>query len=869
MGKIVQSICFAVMASLPWIASQAQNEGSTQILSPTVVRETVLEFRQFERVEITGSTILAKQVKEVLPVQVLSQRDIERSGKTSLPELLQQLPVMNNFPNNGTVASNFGGVESAALHGYAAGTLVLLNGKRLPNYGINTIASDQTFVDLNILPLSAIERIEILTDGASTRYGSDAVAGVINIITKSSVQGATLNTQWTQPAGGKAQGQLFNWSWGRGKTAVDGYSLQAHVSLEKQNPLLAGDRMVAREGAIPLDIQGQRWWNLGFNLTAHGWPASVLSPQGQVTSPTLAMTGQCPADWYTMTDAQRMFCMRNAQPGLTLYPGMQKQQVFLSGEAMLSNQWLTFGQLLLGKHVQDLTSKDSYDIQLPLANGDSALTTTQPLGPITQAYTNRSYQGTWGLRGQVDDWDISGSVSVGEHRVVRQYTRGLISGSILRALGSSGLTLADLSQDLSQLSEATLAKFSPYVQTQPRLLDEGYTQLNTLDLLASRELFETNHGPVALGLGVNWREERIAYQSNPALAGADRPSFQSQRNNAAVHTELQWPVSEFHELTASLRHDHYSDFGDVQTGKLGWRWRPSKEFMVRASVGTGFKAPAMAQMLPLSTNLGVINDPVNGQQLSVRYAGNPNLQPERSLQSSLGLRWEPSGSWTFGADLWQLSIRDYSRTLSPEVLLIDPALRAKYLTPTDSGSYLLVENLNLGRVVKQGLDYDVQWRSVMDAGRVWAALKGSLTLQALQQSDPLSNFDSSLGKWNPNIASYTPRHQFTLAAGLDQADWSVSSALNYRSGNTEVAYLANLVNDKSLDLARTVPGFWTLDLGGRWQATKQWLLSGRIANVTDRYPALRMEASGILLGVDTRYANYYGRTFSLKAQYKF
>lgn len=161
------------------------------------------EYRQFNKVEITGSAILDKEAKQALPLQVIDRRDIERSGAASLPELLQRLPVMSNFSELGAVTGTVaGGPEAAAIHGNQGGTLVLLNGRRLPNYGSQTLMGERAVVNLNFMPLAAIEKIEILTDGASSRYGSDAVAGVINVITKADVQGLSIGVDASLPQGG-------------------------------------------------------------------------------------------------------------------------------------------------------------------------------------------------------------------------------------------------------------------------------------------------------------------------------------------------------------------------------------------------------------------------------------------------------------------------------------------------------------------------------------------------------------------------------------------------------------------------------------------------------------------------------------------
>jgi iron complex outermembrane receptor protein len=868
MDKFIQGTCTAICvwtSQLPAAANDVTHEHQFPQID---VKTESLEYRQFDKVEVTGSAILSKEAKETLPVQVITQREIERSGSTNLPELLQRLPLMGNFAENGTLPTSAGGPQSAAIHGYASGTLVLLNGKRLPYYGNNSIDGERAFVDLNILPLTAIERIELLTDGASTRYGSDAIAGVVNIITKPALQGTLVSSQLTRPAGGKASGEQLNLSWGKGNIDIDGFNLQVHFSLEHQNPLYAADRAASKEAAFALDTKGQTLWALGYNTTVHGWPASIENPDGTISHPVLTHTGRCPTQWYKLSNGQDVTCYRNAQTGLTLYPGLDKRQFFARGELQVNSNWRGFGELLLGEYVQSFVSKDSYDLRATLSDGRSALFTSQPLGPITQSYTNKSHQATLGMRGQLEDWDVVASLSSGEHRVRRDYTQGIIRSAQRQVLQNSGVSLEELLQDVGQISAATWEKFRPFFQTAPLRLDDAKTHLNALDVLASKELFMSDHGPVALGLGLNWRSESIVNVANPLLNNIQRPDFQARRDNMAVYGELQIPVNAHSEISAALRQDHYSDFGNVKTGKFGWRWRPDSEFMVRGSVGTGFRAPTLGQMLPMSTTQSYYLDPISGNFIFAKYYGNPELKPERSLQSSLGARWEPNRSWSLGADLWTLHLKDTFGAFTPEWVLNDPQLRAQYLVDAQD-DYLKLQNQNLGHALRQGIDYDVQWRQPVEFGRIRWTIKGTRHLKSKSQALPGGPYTSDLGQFNDATYTVTPKHQFTMTLALEQSGWSIFSRLNYRSGNTETANLLNPMTDEYKDIQRRVTSFWTLDLGTHWQASQRWTLSSHLLNLTDNTPPLRLASTGILNGVDTRYADHYGRTLKLKAEYRF
>jgi iron complex outermembrane receptor protein len=150
-----------------------------------------------QRVEITGSSIRRVDAETASPVQVLSSADIEKSGKGSVAELLQTLAV----DNQGSVPTTFGngfasGASGISMRGLgAASTLVLINGRRAAPYGL---ADDgqKVFFDLNTIPLEAVDRVEVLKDGASAIYGSDAIAGVVNIILKREFQGTALKVSY-------------------------------------------------------------------------------------------------------------------------------------------------------------------------------------------------------------------------------------------------------------------------------------------------------------------------------------------------------------------------------------------------------------------------------------------------------------------------------------------------------------------------------------------------------------------------------------------------------------------------------------------------------------------------------------------------
>lgn len=236
----------------PVACAMAQNAVSATTSYPTIlVQGKVSEFRQFEKVEITGSSIVRKEQTQALPVQVITRQDIQRRGEESLTEVVQGLTAVFNGLDGTQIGSNQGAMSTAALHGMPNGTLVLLNGKRLAPYAIQTISGkERSSVDLGLVPLSSVERIEVLTDGASTLYGTDAIAGVINIITRTEFNGTEIHVNHGRPRAGARQGHVVSLNWGLGQMRRDGFSFRLSAEMDQYEALRTADRPGAAQGRV-------------------------------------------------------------------------------------------------------------------------------------------------------------------------------------------------------------------------------------------------------------------------------------------------------------------------------------------------------------------------------------------------------------------------------------------------------------------------------------------------------------------------------------------------------------------------------------------------------------------------------------------
>jgi outer membrane receptor for ferrienterochelin and colicin len=744
--------CSAAVASPDKALSPEVSAADMPVPNPEceiTVTAAPLQFRQFDEVEIKGVAITDAQAKLAQPVQVICRREVERSPASFAGELLQQLPALLQHPAGGLS----GPLGLASVHGHAAGTLVLLNGQRLPGLGLSGWRGRSDALDLRFLPLSAIDRVEVQTPGASSALGSDGIAGVVNIRTRST-RGLAIGAESLHPSRGEGEGQGLNVAWGHGSLRTDGYALQLHAALSR------------RHGAL--------------------W-----SPDLQA---------------------------------LRVAPASTRSQWFMSGDWALNGPWTGFAHLL-GTQEAPASQTVAADaaIQFP-ADG-------RP-GPWSWVPSERQAMHQWrlGLQGPWQGWDLLASASSGQARQQEKpLPLGPVSDAVDRVLQDRWLALKDL----------------------PALAEQRHdTRLHTLNVQAQRELDSPPQGPRTLAWGWHWRQESL--NSQMALPAAD--TWAAQRQQWAVHAELKTPLAEHHEVSASLRHDQYSDVGGAQTGQLAWKWRPSTPFLMRASLGTGFRAPGLEQLNPNITRSGLLWDPARLSPWRVQRRGQAQLQAEASTHASWGFRLEPQPRWTWGAELWQIDVR---RALGDQSQWASDA----------AGSYLELVATNLGRSRKQGIDFDTEWRVPTDAGLMRLSFKGVLYLKSELQESRTGRTVSDLAQVSGITQTVTPRHQWVGGASLEWANWVLMSGLRYSSGYREVQNWP-LAGD-SAGNTRQVSGHWKLDLGGQWALSRQMTVSAWLQDVTDSGHSHALSTVQALQGGDRLSLEDVGRSLKLRVQYRF
>jgi iron complex outermembrane receptor protein len=900
--------------SCAFVGAQS-TEQSVSTYPPVQVVDKALEYRQFEKVEITGSSIIRKEQTLTLPVQVITRDDIRRSGASNMADVLQNLPIMSMVVNSAAMATTIGGYTTASMRSLPAGTLLLLNGKRLAAYGRQTVFGvDRPSVDINTVPISAIEKIEILSDGASSLYGSDAIAGVINIITRSEQKGFEITAEkWSTTQGG-GQGHQLMLNAGKGNLKKDGYSLRITAELLHRDPLQSSDRPQYAQGRYMVERDGQAYAIDGARVTSYTTPGVFFQPANATTGTPrkvfslLHQDGQCPSGYVPMLGQPS--CQYNTYSALTIYPQHESRKLLLSGEKWLGEGTTAYAEILHSQ-LKDSemaaqgwrqlvytigASPTSVGYQEALSAGlDPAKTqflwSPTMLQGLKRAYEQNNWRVATGLKGEWGGWDYNAQLYKAQAQVFRslEFTdfvgQGLVSGRVLTDPNMLKPLTADnpLTATLNGLRNV----WQPW--------DEGTTRTTVGHLRASRPLMEIQGKDVMLGTGLEWRRETTDYRyiSNTE----SQPSFQAARDIQAAYLELQLPVTPQWDVTASTRSDRYSDVGTTNNSKLASRFDFENGWSARASWGTGFRAPSLAQMQDISklyavgataylneckpdmrslvANLSASNGRTvtcDKSALPIYGNGNPNLKPELSEQKSLGFAYRPTRNFSVTADWWSIDMRDVISTLSDTAVYADPLKYAQFYVVQNNTLAMRLPNYNIGQRQKTGIDFDVRWRAPTDMGQWNLFIQGTYNLKSKDQSEPGQNFVSDLARYNNITDSITPRLRMRWIAGLTTATWSLHGVLNHTSGYADQDRSGvNVATLQSTPLTGfDVPSFTTLDVSAGYQISTAMSLRATIGNVLNRQaPQAFTSTASQVFGFNTREHSLWGRTLSLALTAKF
>jgi iron complex outermembrane receptor protein len=872
------------LAQTPAAADASKPDEDRQVL----VHDISVPFRQFEKIEITGSALKREAESKALPVLVLGRQEIARSGAIDLVTLVQRLSMMSNLLEPGQFLAANGGYSNAAIHGIRNATLVLVNGLRVAPYGRQGIGgSERTGVDLANIALSSVDRIEVLSDGASSLYGTDALAGVVNIITRESRRGSSLQADVSQAAGGAGLYRIAALTTSTGQLDRDGYSLRLEVEAARHNGLMGAQRPSLSAGENTLSVNGQSYSVMYFaNLRPAAPNASLIGADRTFWNPVWGERVRqglpCPEGWNSVYTGNA--CLFNNYPSLSFYPSQSRSAAHGRLDTVLGADLKGYLDVHIGQIEQSVVSYwpqkmasvsrgMGLDHWLDAAGLDSAQAFwAAPLpGPVKRSVHSTRTLST-GVSGLNGDWEFDlqayHSESQARWRNARHIAPALYAG--LQPVAG-----------WFDANDAFQASLEALVSSDP--IESGTTTLTGIHGQGRRDLFELTGGSAQLAMGLELRHERTRY-TNFAFE-TRQPSFNLSRHVVGAFGELRTPWQTWLESTASIRTDRYDSFHTVNA-KLSTLLKPANGWTLRGSVGTGFRAPLVSQLNParyltdpfqvdpgFCDRLAAADVPGSCDKgaatVSTYISGNSALRPETSRQLTLGVRRDFSPRLSVSLDGWQVSIRDQIDTLPALQIIRNPAAYPVNFTRDDSGQVALyVPLINLARTFKRGLDMDLRWRHPTAAGRL--GLQALVTHHLASWRDDGENRQSDLGRVSTMTFKVEPRLNAQVLLSLNQAKWSVGAIWRYRSAYHDLpVYLLNNATRLPELVTTRVEAFSTVDLIAQWQANSRWEFKAGIYNAENRLPALRINSSSPLTpGVDTAYTNLWGRIARMTATYR-
>jgi iron complex outermembrane recepter protein len=922
------------------------------------IAQQAQDTQQLQRVEITGSSIKRVDAETALPVTIIKREDIERTGATTAQDLVNLIP--SNFGGT-VVATNVGSTGNASTANLRAlgskYTLVLLNGRRVANY-----AFGNSPVDLNSIPVSAIERIEVLRDGASAVYGADAIAGVINFILKKDYQGLEASVFTTIVDQGGGETRSLNFTGGFGDLNKDRYNVFLSANRENNDSLKAKDRSFASTAVRP---------DLGINKSSprNGIPnlnfTDTLGNKYVEVNP-LRYTGcNSPEFGLAIIDAKK--CGTDYVKFIDLIPKASHQNVVgrfvfqlnqsteLYAEAANTKDHLvstyspapyTIAKISYpanGRwYPKTITIPKGYTTDAPytLADGtilpkgtvlqnDIVVTPTGPIGgswrtsagggrtDITDSKNGRYLAGA---KGTLATWDYDSAFTYSKNEGVILFGPGKFSYERLTPLVNSGEINVFGPQDAK-----SLAALQGALLTGPQ--QSATSTSKEFDVRVSKELFQLANGPLGFAVGTSFRNEDLAQKSFPVLETGDEvggngpvPSVTGSRKVFGLFSEFNIPVLKALELQVAGRYDKYKNsFGtsfSKFSPKLALRYQPIKELVLRSSYGTGYRAPTLYENLrpfssgnntnanwsdPIRCPGGVAVDSVNAVgalqdecsvQLNTALAGSKDLKPETSKQFSLGAAFSLASNFNGSVDYWDVRIKNAIVAKSEIQVFSDPVkykdsfyrydpkkfpqgwVDDGFQTGAIQGStnpdfplaYVFLPFENTATIFGAGIDLNLNFKQKLnDVGTLGVNLDSTLFTKHGYQYKGVAT-ESDLGKYKDFGPSPRWRHALTFTYG--SGPWNASLTHNYTAGYEDYTDLTAEFGP-DYPLVRKVRAYQTYDFQGVLKATKDFEVGLGIKNLFNQDPPSSRTSVNFQTGYDAQYTNPLGRTYYIKARYKF
>lgn len=872
--------------------------------------------QRVEKVEVTGTNIKRTDTETVAPIEIITREQIERSGQVTVAEVLREISINSGNSYSESFTNSFApGASGISLRGLGQkATLVLLNGRRTAGYGFAQNLQD-SFVDLNSIPASAIERIEVLKDGASAIYGSDAIAGVVNIILRKDYQGAEVSVSGGY--GAKNGEYRAVATLGTGNVARDGFNVLGVAEYFKRDLIMLNETPFGKTR----DYRGEGGGRNFQSLTGGGtW--RQLTAAGGLTNVHRA-TASCPGEILTSAQAVERglmlstnafnlpgntFCAQDFNSQFTAMPGTERIGAMTRGTMQFSPTITAFAEV-------GFSRVSSYQkFQSPFFAGTTGLTNTaaglrpftyninfapgasgnpfstparyvgvlQDMGTRDTDITSDTLRALAGVKYTFGGWD--GETAVG-------YSRNEVEAFFLNRLridGVSGLfgvgtgaqppvpTSTGSSYSLNNVAGNSNADRD---RMRANFARKATSTLTMIDTKMSTELAQLPAGPLGLALGAEYRSEKVADVPDPLarqglILGQGITATDGSRNNFAVFAEASVPIIKTLEAQLAVRHDRYSDYGNSTVPKAGIKWTPTSALLFRANYGEGFRAPTLQEISPsVATFFTSVIDPLDGQsrQISGVFAGNPTLTAEKSKSATVGVVIEPTRDFNVSLDWYDLQWRDIVGSYGFQQIvnnngIINGRPVGTVTRDATTGQVISVATnyVNLSEIKTSGVDVDMRYRFSTNVGRFGVNLGASyITTYKVEGAEVAGT----------NGYGSLPRVRGSLAINYDQGPWRATLTTRYIHRFVQVLLPASYYTPQDPRFQTGVYGAKVgsrtyFDLFGAYRFSPRLEVSGSIINLMNKKPPYDPGASGTFLYDFTQH-DPRGRRYRVNLAYNF
>ncbi|MFO1310307.1 MAG: TonB-dependent receptor [Burkholderiales bacterium] len=841
-------------------------------------------YAQDMRVTVTGTNIKRVESETASPVVTITSSQIEQAGYQTINEFLQQIP------------SAGAGLDNRFVNGFAPGggslnlrnlgfnsTLILVNGKRLPTYPFAQIlATAQGFQDLNSIPLALVDRIEVLLDGASAIYGADAVAGVVNVITKSNFRG--LEVQGGAGTSYKGDGTTWQASitGGWGDLSKDKYNVAINASYMKQDNVWAKDRSFNSTE----DLRGRGGTD---NRSSFGTPGTLVDT---VTGDRVYGPDCGPSTQIGGSSVRGNFCRYDRpQEGTDLLPSTERYGFYGTGQYAFSPALTAFveggwARAKYYSHGFPAPTLDGYSAD-PLNNPSTGVGLIVPVGNPYNPFPNPAelrlrttdvgtrdidqssdiWRVVAGLKGTVKDWDWDVSYYYGKITTDQQNLNQVLQTQFQQAINNGSYNIMDPSKNPASLTDSLR-------YTAPR---NGDSKIQDVFGKISGDIYTLPAGPLSMAIGGEWRRESLSDVPDYQLAigntmGISASQAYGDRDVSSFFTEFNIPIVKTFEADAAVRYDKYSGNGSWSgwSPKLGLRWQPNSSVLVRGTVGQAYRAPSLFETTPAtqtSYSFGLQdpvlcpvydeNNPNCGLDLKVATSGNANLKPEKTDFLTAGFILEPVAGNSVGMTYWYYKRKDEISAFTADQLLAyfptDPSIVVR--NPDGTIAQLNSIPINLNQTKTSGLDINLRGRT---APTPYGTFSADFTGTYLFKYD--TSYTSPTGdQFDGNYAGtiWYPRFKANWALNWNYGAWFATLSGNYTHSMTDNVYSdgAKISSYALWNLSATYTGF------------KGWQIMGQIQNLFNTDPPFVNESTANTAGWDVQLAQPMGTFFYVQAKY--